>query len=284
MFILKESCAVLDFLLKNEKFIKILQSYSPVEKINSLNLESVFNLEIGARSKSFGIKVRLCRETRKYTQVGMANYLNLTRRGYIAWERGEHVPKLSAFCELCKLLQVDPYELIFDLELNIHEDRNNSSSDLVILTPNFLTTTTFQPFLHEFEVKRKQLETIKLFPSVEYDCVYIQDDDSMQSESRTIPKGSNVFCSFKLIKEIDTKSSVEIWDSLSGKVVLLTVLGQRPRLREIYFDGSKLKLIAWNSKVPDMELPTGALQDGDRSIHAHNVEFFAVAIDVLYPV
>ena len=269
-------------LIENQKFIKILQRYEPAKTIDVNDLERIVNKLLRARSTSFGRKLRIYREKKKISQLALANYLNISRLSYVAWETGRHVPKLPKLEELSSYLEVDVSELISHLEPNETVASVISKFSKPLLEPSLMEKTKFPVFLQTFRNYEDTCCSVNLDAFNECDCVYIQDDDSMEGSQHTIPKGSKVLCSFKFIEEIYNKPSSEIRDFLSGKVVLLTILGQKPRLRQIQFDGQNLYLISWNDKSPNMTLPTGFLQDGDKSFHADNVEFFAIAEKVVY--
>ena len=80
-------------LIENQKFIQILQKYEPAKTIDVNDLERIVNKLLRARSTSFGRKLRIYREKKKISQLALANYLNISRLSYVAWETGRHVPK-----------------------------------------------------------------------------------------------------------------------------------------------------------------------------------------------
>lgn len=279
-----------DSLLAEEKFLEVLSSYEEIDSSN-VDLEQIFNKVIKARSISFGKKLRSIRVSKEYSQVGISNYLNIRRATYISWESGSHVPKVANLNALAELLEIDPCELIKGLDVNPSNDKNvgnlndkkvGNVGSLPMLPPSCLEKTRFMPFLNNFSKDLKNIPFKRFDYSNKYDCVFTQNDSSMDGVVRSIKKGASVLCSFKLIKEIYSKSNNDIRQALSGKVVLLTILGRNPMLREVYFDGEKLHLIAWNEKIESMVLPTGELPDNDKSIHADNVEFFAIAEKVIF--
>ena len=271
---------------QEERIWKILNSYEEIDRSN-VDLEQIFNKVIKARSISFGKKLRSIRRSKEYSQLSMANYLNIRRATYISWESGSHVPRLPTLIALAELLETDICDLITGLEANPLKNGSKwnikkASDSLPLLSPKSLERSSFLLFLNEFSVEYKKLPFKYFQFTNKYDCVFIQNDSSMDGVVRSIKKGASVLCSFKLIKEIYSKSNNDILQALSGKIVLLTILGRNPMLREVYFDGEKLHLIAWNEKIESMVLPTGELPDKDKSIHADNVEFFAVAEKVIF--
>ena len=91
---------------QEERIWKILNSYEEIDRSN-VDLEQIFNKVIKARSISFGKKLRSIRRSKEYSQLSMANYLNIRRASYIAWEQGKHVPRLPTLIALAELLETD---------------------------------------------------------------------------------------------------------------------------------------------------------------------------------
>ena len=239
------------------------------------------NKKIRACSISFGKRLQTIRKSKNISQLSLAKALHISRLSYVAWETGRHVPKLPKLEELSSYLEVDVSELISNLESNETVASVISKFSKPLLEPSLMEKTKFPAFLQTFRNSEDTCCSVNLDAFNECDCVYIQDDDSMEGSQHTIPKGSKVLCSLKKIEKIYNKSKFEICDLLSGKVVLLTIFGQKPRLRQNEFDGQNLYLISWNDKYPNITLPTRLIKE-DNFFHADNVEFFAIAEKVIF--
>lgn len=60
----------------------------------------------------FGVRLRFARKNSRYTQVEVANYLNLNDRNVSRYENGESFPSVESLVRLCKMLNVSSDYLI----------------------------------------------------------------------------------------------------------------------------------------------------------------------------
>lgn len=61
--------------------------------------------------KSFGKKIKDCRELRHYTQEELAYSMNIATTTLSAWENGKTFPKYESLQKLCKTLKIQEENL-----------------------------------------------------------------------------------------------------------------------------------------------------------------------------
>lgn len=189
-------------------------------------------------SSNFAQNLKRLREENGISQIALANYLNVTRTSLSAWENGSHVPRLSKLARLSELLEVDVGEFF-----SIASITNDKTIPLFSRT-DFSCINSNHFF--DYMLSHAPKQTTDYFQS-EYQFAFVNDDDSMIGAINNIPLKSIVFCSTEKLN-CETNIS-DLLLSLSGSVVLLSLVKGPAVLRELSFDGTYIRLKAWNPNV-----------------------------------
>ena len=74
-----------------------------------------------------------CRKKKNFTQMELAEKLNITDRAISKWERGKSLPDASIMLKLCKLLEISVNELLSGEVLNMKDYNEQSELNLIEL-------------------------------------------------------------------------------------------------------------------------------------------------------
>lgn len=61
---------------------------------------------------SLGARLKRARMNKGLTQEALARQLDVVSRTIIMWEKGESEPRASQVSELCRILQIEPTDLL----------------------------------------------------------------------------------------------------------------------------------------------------------------------------
>lgn len=258
--------------------VEKLKKYFPKMENTEADVEQAMIKILKNHPKEFGANLKKIRESKDISQIGLSNHLGISQASYSAWETGNHVPRLSKLELLSQLLDVDVGDL-FPESQERHEKN---------LIPIYRGIDFFAKTLSSFKTTKPSLSQAKTedFYNYEYQFAYVMEDDSMQGENGILPKNSLIFCSNNELSADADKFKQML--SLSGKVVLLSFANGPALLREITFDGTYIRIKAWNSNIPEkicLSSGTQALPEGKESSALYNnhpltvsmIEVFGIA-------
>lgn len=83
--------------------------------------------------EAIGKFIATCRKERGFTQVQLAEKLNITNRAVSKWETGKSCPDASIMLELCKILEITVNELLSGESLSMVDYQKKAEENLVEL-------------------------------------------------------------------------------------------------------------------------------------------------------
>lgn len=238
---------------ESELLYKKLKSFFPdLDKSEGSIRKAVIKV-LKLHPESFSNNLKRIRTNKGISQIGLSNYLGVTQTSYSAWECGTHVPRISKIDRLAELLSVDVGELFSEASFE------NDKELPLFRNGDFLSTST-DHFL-TYKIYHSENNTKDLFNG-KYQFVYLNTEDDMYGLEKVISKNSLVYCSTNEVSNTDVFDTLKRVDT---KVVLLSIAGNPAVLRQIKYDGTYIRLIAWNSMIEekicllseDQSLPKG---------------------------
>ena len=227
------------FFSESELLIKKLKSYFPSLEKNEKAVRSAITKLLKIHPESFSSNLKRIRESRSINQIALANYLGISQTSYSSWETGAHVPRLTKLEEICTQLDIDVGELF--------SEASKESIKVLPLFRSYDLKSVKSDYFFNYKIQHSEKSFQDFFNSA-YQFVFFNIDDSMVGPDRVIPKNSLVYCSTDEIMNTDLSKIIPMVD---GKVVLLSIASGPAILREIKYDGTYLRLKAWNSEIDE---------------------------------
>lgn len=227
------------FFSESDLLFKKLRSYFPSLERNEKSVRSAVIKLLKIHPESFSSNLREIRENHSINQIALSNYLGISQTSYSSWETGAHVPRLAKLEELCLQLGVDVGEFFNEADSCGNKELPLfRSSDFKALKSDYFFNYKLQHFSDRHQ---------DYFNSA-YQFVYLNTDDGMMGIDRVIPKNCWIYCSTSEVQYADYSEIIPLID---GKIVLLCIAGGPAILREIKFDGTYLRLKAWNQEIEE---------------------------------
>lgn len=262
----------------SDLLFKKLRTYDSTLERDEVSVRKAIIKFLKIEPTRFAENLKTIRESKGISQIGLSNYLGISQTSYSAWETGNHVPRIAKLELLSQLLEVDVGDLFPEAQV-----KADITYIPVFKSIDFLYKTlgTFKSVPASFS----QEKTIDYYNGA-YQFAYVVEDDSMVGADNLLPKNSLIFCSNSELSIVSDK--LEQLLALSGKVVLLSIAKGPALLRELSFDGTYIRIKAWNSNIPEkicLSSGSKSLPKGKESFALYNnhpltvsmIEVFGVA-------
>jgi transcriptional regulator with XRE-family HTH domain len=224
---------------ESDNLFRKLKSYFPSLIRKESEVRSAVAKLLKINPDAFSKNLKQIRESRGISQISLANYLGTSQTSYSSWETGVHVPRLQKLERLCEHLSVDIGDFFSEAITTI-------GNEIPIFNTDDFKAIPSDHFFN-YVLKHTQTKTKDYFNN-EFEFVFYNSDDAMISNERSIPKNSLVFCSITDLKNSDKSKIIQLID---GKIVVLSIAKGPATLRQIKYDGTYIRLKAWNKEIDE---------------------------------
>lgn len=263
------------------KLREILKKYNPQLKDTEESFVQTYEKVIKGFPDVLKKKIREVRIEHKLGQIELAKKIGTTQATYSSWETGSHIPKIKNIIQLAEALDVDPSSFIELNPLEGHDKR-----ELPILDKSFFSHKTFSDI--QLIVNNPKARGVKDFRPVFTEdeaefCFDVGNCSDMKGKDGISPY-SIVTCKASNLKG---KTKEEIFNSVNGSVCVVSVNGGEGILRQVFFDGTVLKITSIDNTAEARIFPVklgylaslyGVSVIGEILL-AETVEVFGVAIE-----
>lgn len=231
------------------KLREILRKYNPQLQDTEESFVQTYEKVMKGFPDILKKKIREVRIEHKLGQIELAKRIGTTQSTYSSWETGSHIPKIDNIRQMAEVLDVDPSAFI---ELNPME--GHDKRDLPILDKSFFAHSSFLDF--QAIINNPKAKGVRSFRPVFTEdeaefCFDVGNCSDMKGRDGISPY-SLVTCKASHLKG---KTKEEIFNSVNGSVCVVSVNGGEGILRQVFFDGSFLRIHAWNKDVDDRLFP-----------------------------
>lgn len=263
------------------KLREILKKYNPQLQDTEESFEQTYEKVMKGFPDILKKKIREVRTEHKLGQIELAKKIGITQATYSAWETGSHIPKIENIKQLTEILGVDPSAFIELNPMEGHDKRelpildksifahhNFSDIQTIVNNPKARGVRSFRPVFTEDEAEF---------------CFDVGNCSDMKGRDGISPY-SIVTCKASHLKG---KTKEEIFNSVNGSVCIVSVNGGEGILRQVFFDGTVLKITSIDNTAEARIFPVklgylaslyGVSVIGEILL-AEDVEVFGVALE-----
>lgn len=260
-----------------------LKTYYPDMGSTELDVEQALIKVLRNYPKFFGKNLKKIRSEKGLLQATLCSSLGISINSYSGWELGEHVPRLKNLQQLSEFLGVDVGELFVEKPIEL----SNESLISVYVADSFYATT-----YEDIVTNRKRIEHAHLIKDPyngKFEFAFKVGSNDMYGSDKGININSYALCTTEGFSEDKIKNLFVC----SGKVVLLSIARGPAMLREIHFNGTELRVVAWNPNETDYVFPLtdddiDKLSDKEKykyhnvSTNCYSVEVFGIVKKVIF--
>lgn len=258
-----------------------LREFFPLLDNDEIELSKAYFKVITFYNEEFCKNLKKVRLEKMFNQKDIVRILKVTPTSYSAWETGLHLPKIEYIKAISEILQVDPSVFI-----TFEHKSVSTVSTVPILDKSFFAHSSF-PDIQSI-VNNPKENGIRSFHPVctgaDIDFCFDAGNCSAMNGRDGISPRFLVACKASHLKG---KSKEEIFNSVNGSVCVVSVNGGEGLLRQVFFDGTVLKITSIDNTAEARIFPVklgylaslyGVSVIGEILL-AETVEVFGVAIE-----
>lgn len=278
-------------LSESGKLREILKKYNPDLKDTEESFIETYEKVMKGFPDVLRKKIRDARVAKNIGQVELSKLLNTTQSTYSSWERGAHIPKIENIIQLAEILNVDPSEFIELNPMGEHDRR-----ELPILDKSWFSERNLDDFLSlihspkKFGVRSFRLVHTEAQEEFAFDVGLNSDMEKMFGG---INPHSLVTVSSTPLKG---KEKIDVLNLVNGNACVVSINKGPGMLREVFYDGSIVRLKAWNTEVENRVFPVlpnslssvvnsagEPIVKDSNALSFNDIEIFGIALECIKP-
>lgn len=232
---------------KSLLLIDKLRTYYPDMGSTESDVEKAIIKVLRNFPKDFGKNLKKIRRERGLLQSTLCSSLGIGKNTYSWWELGEHAPRLRNLQQLSDFFGVDVGELFVEMASEHKQCK-------VSFIPVYISDSFFATSYEDIVTNRKRIEHAHLIKDPyngKFEFAFKVGSNDMYGSDKGININSYALCTTEGFSE----DKIQNLFVCSGKVVLLSIARGPAMLREIHFNGTELRVVAWNPNETDYVFP-----------------------------